>query len=322
MKALADRAVVGTLKRILRRLGLAAIPLACAAWVACGAKETQVAGSDPSRARQCEREDTFSREIKPGCRVDYLCDVNGHWTTHTPACAMSAATSLVPPPAPPACPTTMPTAGTPCEGPLTCGMSRSCPTGDLVGEAYFTCEGGVWRALVDKPCVPPCAAAVAKSHACGATPYCYLAGDACAHAGCWASAWNDGASGQTPWPCAPPAPPPAPPSPESCKREAATNPDLAQCKWTVGTMGYCGGAPPPRDMPRSWPGCLCNGCLEDRDCGAGSTCASIGSTDCLPAAKVCVKKAECVGDDRTCVGGCLHDGAGHGGCFPHAPPRP
>lgn len=313
------------MRRPTRPLALVALALASAAWVACAAKGPPVAATDPTK-RQCEREDTFSREIKPGCRAEYVCDVDGHWLSRTPACARADATATAlppPPPPPPVCPATIPVAGTACVGPLTCLASRQCKPDELGGEAYFTCEGGLWRALADKPCVPPCSASVAKTHACGATPYCYSASDACTHEGCWASQWNDGKQGDTPWPCAPPPPPPEPLSPASCKRDAAGQPELAQCKWTVGTMSYCGGAAPPRDMPMSWPGCLCNGCLDDRDCAPGSSCATIPSTSfCTPEARVCVKRAECVGDKRTCAAGCLHDGAGHGGCFSHEPPRP
>lgn len=329
MKARAGRDVLGkmpSMRGLLGSFALVSLPLALFLGGASCAAKGPGPTPEPSKARQCAQFDTFSRELKPGCRAEYLCDVNGHWLSRTPACAMYDAKlppPPPPPPAPPACPTAIPPVGSPCEGPLTCLMHRQCAANELGGEAYFVCEAGGWRSLSDRPCVPPCSAAVAKSRQCGATAYCYLTDETCAHAGCWASAWNDGTKGDTPWPCAPPEPPPEPPSPASCSRKAAGQQELAQCKWTVGTMSYCGGAAPPRDMPMSWPGCLCNGCVDDRDCAGGSVCASLGSTSyCLPEAKVCVKKAECLGDKRTCAAGCLHDGAGHGGCFPHEPPRP
>src|SRR6185295_10034523 len=40
----------------------------------------------------------------------------------------------------------------------------------------------------------------------------------------------------------------------------------ARCKWSTGPFRRCGGALPLDDDGRSREGCVCNECVDDRDC--------------------------------------------------------
>jgi len=99
----------------------------------------------------------------------------------------------------------------------------------------------------------------------------------------------------------------------------------ARCRWSTGMYRYCGGAAPPdgADQPRE--GCVCNECIQDRDCDArraGRCLAFPDEKNCGPPAKACVfpgdpcaPPSKCKAPDR-----CMHDELGHAACSP--PPAP
>ena len=115
----------------------------------------------------------------------------------------------------------------------------------------------------------------------------------------------------------PPSGTPAPPSAASCAQQFPS-PQLAGCKWSIGTFARCGGAVPRPGEPTSSPGCVCNGCTHDADCTAksGGRCVDLPGNGCTPTAKACVYAGDPCSPGGSCAAPshCANDGGGNAVC--------
>ncbi len=99
----------------------------------------------------------------------------------------------------------------------------------------------------------------------------------------------------------------------------------AKCRWTFGTYGYCGGMSPSPGDEGGRRGCVCNECLDHRDCTAraGGRCVQFPGMRCVPPGKGCVYPGEPCASPRACQAPkeCFHDEVGHPTCDVPPPPR-